>query len=165
MATVKIRQAKPLDVANLIRLLTEAHAESGVYPEVDPRLGLNWITRTLNEGYVLVADVSGRLVGTVAFTNFQFPWSPKWYLYLEWLFVQKKFRPGGSFEALITASHSYADGVSAPVIAGVSPADSQVFQKDKLFQMHGYQYMGGNFIRAEQHASEEADTDTDIPSG
>ena len=80
--TVKIRQAKPLDTVNLMRLLMDAHEDSGAYPEFDIQLGLNWVTRTLNEGYVLVADVSGRTVGTLALTQYNFPWSPQVYLYL-----------------------------------------------------------------------------------
>lgn len=147
--TIKIRQAKPLDSSNLCRLLTEAHAEGGAYPPVDPMLGLNWITRTLNEGYVLVADVSGRLVGTLALTDFQFPWAPQRYMYLEWLFVQTKFRKDGAFEALIQAAHAFADQHDRPIQAGVSAADKDVFLKDKAFQHHGYQYIGGTFIRSE----------------
>lgn len=147
MATIKIRPAKPLDVSNLCRLLEEAHSEGGVYPPTDPHMGLRWITQTLNHGYVIVADVSGRLVGTLALTNFQFPWSPQWYLYLEWLFVQKKFRRAGAFKALIKACHAYADERDAPLIAGVSSADRNVFLKDRLFQMNGYKYTGGDFIR------------------
>jgi hypothetical protein len=144
-----------------MRLLTAAHDEAGAYPPVDLQLGLNWVTRTLNEGYVIVADVSGRLVGTLALTNYQFPWSPKWYMYLEWLFIQKKFRRGGAFEALIKASHAYADQHNAPILAGVSSADAKVMLKDRMFQQHGYQYIGGDFIRSE-HGQQEAEDDADL---
>ncbi len=151
MTTIKIRQAKPLDASNIARLLIEAHSEQGdsVYPPVDHATGLQWVTQTLSEGYVVVADVSGRLVGTLALTNYHFPWSPKWHMYLEWLYVQQKFRKGGAFEALIKASHAYADENDAPIVAGVSAADSKVLLKDKLFQHHGYVYSGGNFVRSE----------------
>lgn len=161
MTQIKIRPAKPLDTSNLVRLLTAAHDESGAYPPVDPAYGLNWITRTLTEGYVIVADVSGRLVGTLALTNFQFPWSPQYYLSLEWLFVQKKFRKGGSFEALIKACHAYADSKGAPLVAGVSAGDAKTLLKDKLFQQYGYEYMGGDFIRS-AHGQEEANQHTDV---
>lgn len=162
MTTIKIRPAKPLDTSNLVRLLTDAHGESGAYPPVDQAYGLNWITRTLTEGYVVVADVSGRLVGTLALTNYQFPWSPKWYMYLEWLYVQKKFRKGGAFEALIQASHAHADDVNAPILAGVSAADATVFLKDKLFQQHGYMYCGGDFIRSERSGQQEEKDDANV---
>ena len=157
MTIVKIRPAKPLDTSNLVRLLTAAHDEAGAYPPVDPAYGLNWITQTLTQGHVIVADVSGRLVGTLALTNYQFPWSPKWYMYLEWLYVQRKFRKGGAFEALIQACHAHADQHNAPILAGVSSADSKVMLKDKMFQQHGYQYVGGDFIRSEHGQQEDKD--------
>lgn len=155
MTTIKIRPAKPLDSSNLFRLLVEAHDEGGAYPPTDPHMGLNWITRTLTDGYVIVADVSGRLVGTLALTNFQFPWSPQWYLYLEWLFVQKKFRNGGAFHALMKGAHAYADDLNAPMLMGVSSGDRDVFLKDKLFQQNGYKYIGGDFIRSASSGREK----------
>jgi hypothetical protein len=148
MTTVKIRQGKPLDTSNIARLLIECHDDSA-YPPVDHTIGLRWITQTLTEGYVIVADVSGRLVGSLALTNYHFPWSPKWYMYLEWLYVQRKFRKGGAFEALISAAHAHADEHDAPLLAGVSAGDARVLLKDKLFEQHGYQYIGGDFIRSE----------------
>ena len=164
MTTIKIRPAKPLDASNIARLLIEAHSESGpgAYPPVDHAIGIQWITRTLNEGYVIVADVSGRLVGTLALTNYHFPWSPKWYMYLEWLYVQKKFRKGGAFDALIKACHAYADENDAPIVAGISAADKDVFLKDKAFQQHGYQYLGGDFIRSEISGRKKEDQHTDV---
>lgn len=157
MTTIKIRPAKPLDTSNLVRLLTAAHDESGAYPPVDQHMGLNWITRTLNEGYVIVADVSGRLVGTLALTNFNFPWSPENYMYLEWLFVQKKFRKGGAFDALIKGCHAFADSHNSPILAGVSAGDKDVFLKDRLFQTQGYHYIGGDFIRSAHGQQKEED--------
>lgn len=165
MTTITIRPAKPLDTSNLVRLLTAAHDESGSYPPVDQHMGLNWITGTLNEGYVIVADVSGRLVGTLALTNFNFPWSPEQYMYLEWLFVQKKFRKGGAFDALIKACHAFADQNDAPILAGVSSGDKDVFLKDRLFQQQGYHYIGGDFIRpsrSKRDGKQEEEVNADV---
>jgi len=162
MTTIKIRPAKPLDASNIARLLIECHGEGSAYPPVDQGIGIRWITRTLSEGYVLVADVSGRLVGTLALTNYQFPWSPKWYMYLEWLYVQKKFLKGGAFEALLTATHAHADEHDAPIVAGVSAADARVILKDKMFQHHGYKYLGGDFIRSEASGKQENQIETNL---
>jgi len=159
MTTIKIRPARPLDASNIARLLIECHDEGSAYPPVDHTVGINWITQTLSEGFVLVADVSGRLVGTLALTNYQFPWSPKWYMYLEWLYVQKKFRKGGAFEALMKATHAHADERDAPIVAGVSAADADVFLKDRLFKQHGYQYLGGDFIRSEASGRQAKEDD------
>lgn len=155
MTTVKIRPARPLDTSNITRLLIECHAEGSAYPPVDQTIGVRWVTQTLAEGFVIVADVSGRLVGTLALTNYQFPWSPKWFMYLEWLYVQKKFRKGGAFDALMAAAHAYADEHSAPIVAGVSAGDASVMLKDKAFKQKGYQYIGGTFIRSEQDGRQQ----------
>lgn len=167
MTQIKIRPAKPLDTSNIARLLIECHGEGSAYPPVDHATGIQWITQTLTEGFVIVADVSGRLVGSLALTNYQFPWSPKWYMYLEWLYVQRKFRKGGAFEALVAATHAHADEYDAPIVAGVNAADRDVFLKDKAFQHHGYHYMGGTFIRSEasgrqQQEDHQADVHTAI---
>lgn len=163
MTTVKIRPAKPLDTSNIARLLIECHGDASAYPPVDHTVGINWITQTLADGYVLVADVSGRLVGTIALTNYQFPWSPKWYMYLEWLYVQKKFRKGGAFQALMKAVHAHADSHSAPIVAGVNAGDREVFLKDKAIVQEGYQYLGGTFIRSEQDGRQQQEEDhTDV---
>lgn len=164
MTTIKIRPAKPLDTSNIARLLIEAHGESGpgAYPPVDHHVGIRWITQTLSEGYVIVADVSGRLVGSLALTNYQFPWSPKYYLYLEWLYVQKKFRTGGAFEALMKACHAHADEMNAPIVAGISAGDKDVFLKDKALQHHGYTYLGGDFIRSERSGQQKDEKHADV---
>ena len=164
MTTIKIRPAKPLDTSNIARLLIEAHDESGpgAYPPVDHAVGIQWITRTLSEGYAIVADVSGRLVGTLALTNYQFPWSPKWYMYMEWLYVQKKFRKAGAFDALIKACHAHADHHGAPLVAGIGAGDREVFLKDKLLEQHGYIYCGGDFIRREIDGQQKEEDHPDV---
>jgi predicted N-acetyltransferase YhbS len=164
MTTIKIRQAKPLDTSNIARLLIEAHGEAGTgaYPPVDHSVGIQWITRTLSEGYVLVADVSGRLVGSLALTNYQFPWSPKWYMYMEWLYVQKKFRSAGAFDALIKACHAHADEKDAPLVAGIGAGDKDVFLKDKALEHHGYIYCGGEFIRSEASGQQKENDEADV---
>jgi predicted N-acetyltransferase YhbS len=162
--TIKIRQAKPLDASNLYRILEEAHGESdGAYPPTDPHMGLDWITRTLNTGYVVVADVSGRLVGSLALTNYQFPWSPQWYLYLEWLYVQKKFRKMGAFNALMAAAHAFSEENNAPMYMAIDSASSDIFLKDKAMAQKGYDYCGGTFIRR-QDLGQGQDTETNIPA-
>jgi hypothetical protein len=100
-------------------------------------------------------------VGTLALTNFNFPWSPDQFMYLEWLFVQKKFRKGGAFDALIKGCHAFADSHNAPILAGVSSGDRDVFLKDRLFQQQGYRYIGGDFIRS-AHGQQKEEDRTDL---
>lgn len=161
---IKIRQAGPFDVSNLMRLLDQS-IKDNAYPDPDYHMALNWITSIINEGYVLVAEKSGRLIGTVAVTNFKFPWSQRWFLYVDWLYVSRAFREGGVFDAMMKALHAYADEKSAPIFGGVS-SGTDARLKDRLMGMSGYQYVGGQFIRdleAENGQREEDDQDeTDL---
>jgi predicted N-acetyltransferase YhbS len=143
-----IRRAKPYDASNICRMLERSHYEESLYPPPDEGMVLRWVTQVLTEGFVLVAERSGRLTGSVAVTNYQFPWSPKWYLSTDWLYVVKEARDGGTFSALMTALHRYADSMKAPIFGGVqSGVDAKL--KDRLMAMKGYQYIGGQFIRKE----------------
>jgi len=155
MAKISIRVARAVDASNLYRLLEEVHSESPQYPPVDPAMGLRWVTDTLCDGYVIVADLSGRLIGSLALTNYQFPWSRRWYLYLEWLAVYKRFRAEGAFDALMAAAHAYADELKAPILAGVSASGKDVFIKDRLIQTRGYTYIGGSFIRSAANGQQQ----------
>lgn len=148
---IKIRQAEPLDVSNLTRLLLQAHHDQeNLYPDPDEYMALNWVTTVISEGYVLVAEKAGRLIGTVAVTNYRFPWSRTWYLYVDWIYVSKSFREGGVFDALLKALHAYADQGKKPVpIFGGISSGKDPRLKDRLMKMNGYHYLGGQFIREE----------------
>jgi hypothetical protein len=136
-----------MDSANLVRLLNEAYTDSGnVYPEIDQHRMLAWVTETLNTGYTVVIEKSGRLVGSLALTPFQFPWSREWFLNMEWFYVQRRFRRNASADALLLAAHGFADSKDASIVGGVSSAKDATL-KDRLMTMRGYTYMGGNFIR------------------
>jgi GNAT superfamily N-acetyltransferase len=146
-AQIKIRQAQPLDVSNLVRLLDQSITDDGNgYPPPDYYMAINWVTSILNEGYVVVAEKSGRLIGTIAVTNFRFPWSPRWFLYVDWMFVSRNFREGGVFAGLMKVIHAYADDRGAPIWGGISSGKDATL-KDRLMRMSGYQYLGGQFIR------------------
>lgn len=162
MTKIVVRKAKAVDASNLYRLLDEAHDDNPLYPVKDPNLGLQWIANTLSSGYVIVADVSGRLVGSLALTNYQFPFSPQWFMYLEWLYVQKRFRADGTFDALMAAAQAFADEHKAPILAGVSVSGTDVFMKDRLLQMKGFTYIGGVFIRSAQHGQHDQKVEADI---
>ena len=76
--------------------------------------------------------------------------------------MQKKFRDSGGFEALMKACHANVDSLDAPIVAGISAADKDVFLKDKAFEQHGYTYLGGDFIRSEQGGRQKENTDTNL---
>jgi predicted N-acetyltransferase YhbS len=152
--TITVRQAKAYDATNLCRLMEQAYEDQGgMYPEVYPRSMLVWITEVLLSGYTIVAEKSGRIVGSMALTDFTFPWSPRAYLSVEWFYVNKSFRENGTADALITAAHAFADEGNVGILAGMTSAKDPEL-KDRLMRMKGYTYMGGTFMR-NAHGLEE----------
>lgn len=152
--TIKIRPAKPYDVANICRLLEQAYDDSGgIYPEVHAPSMLRWVTETLQSGYVVVAEKAGRIVGSMSLTDFQFPFSPRWYLTMDWFYVHRGFRENGTADALLSAAQAFADEGNMPIFAGLTSAKDAKL-KDRLMRMKGYTYMGGTFMRLE-HGVEE----------
>lgn len=169
MGKIIVKQAKPLDAVKIARLLYQAYDEQeGMYPEPNELMVLNWVTGLLNEGYVLIAEKENRVIGSVAVSNYRFPWSEKWYIYVDWLFISRSFREGGVFDALMKAVHAFADEKKAPIFGGVSSGkDARL--KDRMMQMKGYHYLGGQFMRLEAGADgqrkQEDDEHIDVHPG
>lgn len=145
---ITIRPARPYDATSLCRLLTRAYddTEDDVYPEVDGARMLTWVSTTLTDGYTVVAERGGRIYGSIALTNFQFPWSERWYMNMEWFYVDQTARKDGMAMGLLKHAHAYADGHRAPILGGVSSAKDTGL-KDRLMSMQGYTYLGGQFLR------------------
>jgi hypothetical protein len=127
------------------------HENEGLYPDPDPAMTAEWVTSTIINGFVIVAEKAGRIIGSVALTNYQFPWSPRWYLSMDWAYITRGFRGDGAFDALVKAASAFADERGAPIYAGVSSGKDS-YMKDRLFQMKGYTYLGGQFLREPQGA-------------
>ncbi len=148
--TITVRPATPYDASRVCRMLELAyHEQEGVYPKPDPAMTAEWVTSTIINGYVIVAEKAGRIIGSVALTNYQFPWSPRWYLSMDWVYVSTGFRKGGAFDALVKAVNAFADEKGAPIYAGVS-SGKDAYMKDRMLQIKGYQYLGGQFLREPQ---------------
>jgi len=163
--TITVRRAKPYDVSNLCRLMDQAQQDSGgLYPDVDHGYMMNWCASTLAKGYVIVAEKSGRIIGSIALTDFQFPWNPRWYLSMEWFYVNPSFRENGTADALIKAAHAFADtgkpgGIG--ILAGLT-SHKYAAAKDRLMRMKGYTYMGGTFMRKAANELEIGQHEADI---
>lgn len=156
-APLKARPAQPIDTANLIRLLNEAYTDQGgVYPKADQHMLLAWVAEVLRTGYTVVIEKSGRIIGTLALIPFQYPWSPEWFLNMEWFYVQRRFRRNSAADALLLAAHAFADEKGASIVGGISSAKDATL-KDRLMTMRGYTYTGGQFIRKAENDGKQAE--------
>ena len=159
---IVIRPAEPKDNVNIFKLLMKGWNEQVVeYAPVDDLRGYLWILRIIEEGFLAVADLSGRIVGAACAQPFRPPWSREWMADMEFLYIDPKFRADGLHRELLRAVESWADKVNLTVIFGIQTGE-QVDTKDRLMKIAGFTYVGGNFLRpASGQIEEHVDNDTE----
>lgn len=145
---LKARPARPRDTVNLMRLIEDGlvtEQQEGTLPPANQHRLLEWVVSVIQNGYGVVIEKSGRIVGSLGLLPTQLPWSEEWVLNMEWLYIKKRYR-GGALNALLIAAHAFADERGAVIVGGVSSGRNTAL-KDRLMKMKGYIYVGGQFIR------------------
>lgn len=66
--TLRIRRATPLDAVNLYKLLVDEEKRAGGVQTHNEAERIAHILRVIATGYATVADLSGRIVGSIAFS-------------------------------------------------------------------------------------------------
>lgn len=145
--TITTRPADAYDFVNIARLLGEGVQEAAVgYPPINDQKLLQWIMDTKRSGEIVVADCSGRIVGAIGLLVREWAWSTERYIGNEFLFVKPKYRPHGTFEALMTAAEFFAERSKLRLVIGFSGGD-RAYAKDRLMKRRQYIYCGGMFAR------------------
>lgn len=147
MSEITIRRAVPKDFVNILRLLEQAVQENEVaYPPIDELKLMEWVTATKRDGEIVVADLSGRIVGTLGLLVQEWKWSTERFISNEFFFVQPPFRKHGTAEALLKAGEKFAhDGKLRLVVSFSGGRKSET--KDRMMQMKGWIYCGGMFTK------------------
>jgi len=149
MSTKKIvvRKAEPKDVVNIVKLLQNGWNEQTVdYAPVNDLRGYRWILTIIEEGFLAVADLNGRIVGAACASPYMPAWSNQWMLDMEFLYVLPSFRDAGVLKQLIGAVEGFADKVKLAMTFGIQTGDRPQV-KDRLMQIAGWTYVGGNYVR------------------
>ncbi|KEZ78297.1 hypothetical protein C41B8_05328 [Salinisphaera hydrothermalis C41B8] len=145
---IRIRLGKQSDAVAIYRLLEEAYSNSVDYSPIDENRLMCWITRTIAEGEVWVADLSGRVIGSIALVDFQFPWSERVVLTNSWLYVLKNFKARGTGRKLIEAVVKSADDKGgAPLVIGTHSGSDADWKDEFIGRFDGMVYLGGSFFR------------------
>ena len=161
---IHIRKARPDDAVRVMKILREELAEADLnLPEPEDGPALIWIISVIAQGFVMVAEMSGRIVGSIGLSAQTFPWAPSaWFMGWSWFFVLKGFREGGTAVQLAKRMNALADEKGAKIVGTVMTAH-QPELKDRLVKMLGFTYCGGYFARgftkvepAESSGEEEA---------
>lgn len=145
--TIAIRKATAFDAVNILRLAELGLKENTVaYPPLDPLLGLRWCLDTIEHGVVFVADLSGRLVGTIGLERASYPWSAEPHARDSWFYVHHGFRSYGTADNLVLAAEKACDerGLKLTIYFG---GGVQADLKDRWLRKRGYTYGGGMHVR------------------
>jgi GNAT superfamily N-acetyltransferase len=117
--------------------------------------GYKWILGILEEGFVVVADLNGRIVGAACASPYRPPWSLMWLIDMEFLYVLPSFRRDGIAEGLVGAVEGWADVRKASLTFGIQTGEKPLL-KDRMMKIAGWEYVGGNFLRP-AHGQEQED--------
>lgn len=158
---IKVRRAEPRDIVNIAKLLTEGWNEATTeFAPIDDACGYRWILGILEEGFVVVADLNGRIIGAACASPYRPPWSLKWLMDMEFLYVLPSFRKDGIADSLVRAVENFADKHKAPLTFGIQTEDKP-HVKDRMMKIAGWFYVGGNFLRPAHGQKQDNNDDTE----
>ena len=144
---IQVRRAVPKDNVNICKLLTGGWKEQTVeYAPIDDLRAYRWILGIIEEGFVAVADLNGRIVGASCASPFLPPWSLLWMLDMEFLYVMPQFRGSGVSKGLIEAVEGFADKVKLSMVFSIQTGDDPL-GKDQMMKNAGFTYVGGSYLR------------------
>lgn len=145
---INIRKARQGDAVAVFRLVQEMHGESNLpMPDLDENRTMAWVVATIAGAQTFVADLSGRVVGTIALVPHQPPWSAQLVLSNAWLFVIPKFRREGTGRSLIKAACVASDELGAAMMINASGGGHAEWKDEFLSSEEGFVYGGGMFVR------------------
>lgn len=142
---IAIRPAGALDAVNVVKLLRQEWAELSKEGAgaIDEQKALEWVTLCIREHFVLVADLQGRLVGSIAMKPLEYPWGAGIFLGQLWFFVLPTFRQGDIAERLVRGAELMLDGEQ---LFGMfrndhSAAVPRIFDRRAGYRLSGAIYM------------------------
>lgn len=151
---VTIRPATALDAVNIAKLLkaTLTGDRAASLRVSDDRI-VKWVMSTLDGAFVAVADLSGRIVGSIAMSPMQQPWSDDWFMGETWFAVKPSVHTGDTDEKLLEAAEAFADTRGLPLFFKVPSEDLE--KQELLASRHGYHFMGESYYRSARRSRDE----------
>jgi hypothetical protein len=156
---IKIRPAAALDAANIVRLLKSLWLEETALPadRVNDRKALRYVIETLEQGHVLVAELSGRIVGTIAALVTQEPWSEESLIEVRWLYAVTQSKDE-ILQVLLQQAEAFANEQELPMLARVHR-----YSRDRIDHFGGrtgYVPLGASYLRIPVEALREPSPDS-----
>lgn len=147
-----IRRAVPLDSANIVRLLLASWdpAQAAEAVRVNDQRSIEYVAELLKEASVVVADLSGRLIGALACALVRERWSrpDDWVLFDEFFVISSHWISRGIAEQLLAYQESFADEERFPLLLGSTLITVPL--EPLLTHRPGYQRLGVHYWRMPQ---------------
>lgn len=117
---MKIRPATAMDSVNIVRLIKAGYEETPAkqVAAVDELKLLGFVNQALQEAFVLVADLEGRLLGTISFAPIRLPWCTAVVMTEMWFAVVPQYRAKRVPEQLLEATEKFLDQRALPGFLG-----------------------------------------------
>lgn len=150
---IKIRPAAPLDAANIVRLLKHLWLEETAITadRVNDGKAMLFVMKTLDQGHVLVAELSGRIVGTIAAQVTQEPFSDESLIEVRWLYAITARETVE--QVLLEQLEAFANEQELPMLARVFRYTRN--RVDHFGGRKGYVSMGPSYFRIPVEAIRE----------
>ena len=146
---VTIRPATALDAVNIAKLIRHSlGADQGLLRVNDQKI-VTHVLHTLETSFVAVAEhTTGRLMGSLAMTPLQQPWSDDWFMSEVWFCVRPSVHTGDTDVRLLREAETFADAQRMPMFFRV-PGDDR--EKGALIDGRpGFSKLGTHYLRAPQ---------------
>lgn len=159
MTDILITQAKQQDAHRVARMLLDWIEVSEIpWPPAALPAVTEWVEDTILGGYVVIAEKSGRLLGTAGIRKTFLPWNPETPVFSDVFFFVPKTRGDdperiaraarrvpGVANALMDALKMYCARRETPlVMAIICGADAD--KVDRWYQIKGGRYAGGTYV-------------------
>lgn len=144
---ITIRTAQPVDAVKIMQAIRPMMDEAAIeFPPVIEAEAIHWIVNTIANGHVLVAEMTGRMIGSLGLAVRTYPWNSRApFLYNAWFYVHPKFRAGGTAKHLIDKAKAFAAAHdNAAILIDITTA-VEAERKDRFMKAMGFTYCGGLF--------------------
>ena len=139
-----IRKAGPEDFSAIFSLVSRWH-DGTLLPMFEVKASMTWLTKTMSNGCVFVAEHEGVIIGSISGSGMLLPWNDSvWILNCQWMYVEPESRGGGTTTALITRLKEFVDEHSTPLIISINEGHDTGL-KDRFMKICGFEYLGGTF--------------------
>ncbi len=151
-AAVSIRPATALDASRLVRLLHEGWSEGAAarLGQFDENRVLEYITRTLKHCFAILAERSGRIVGSIAIAPAHLPMIAEPVMVEAWFACVPAWRDKGVPGELLAAAERFCDSQCLALAIGTNFTAPAALDR-ALAGRAGYAPLRASLIRVPQH--------------